>query len=161
MQIIYFLKATPFWVYLLFGYLIFRGIKATKQTVILPSRLFIAPVIFLLLYIKGFSNNVQDLTLFCILLIISIIINWRFFDKPLIQVNNNLIIILGSWQPLILILIIFSIKYFFGYMRAVNLELAQKYKIMELIISSLVLGGMFFKAIYCYSYAKKINNQKN
>jgi hypothetical protein len=56
MQILYFLKATPFWVYLLFGYLIFRGIRATKQTVILPSRLFIAPVIFLLLYIKGFSN---------------------------------------------------------------------------------------------------------
>ncbi|WP_341758445.1 hypothetical protein [Candidatus Tisiphia endosymbiont of Ditula angustiorana] len=161
MQIIYFLKATPFWVYLLFGYLIFRGIKASKQTVILPSRLFIAPVVFLLLYIKGFSNNVQNLTLFCILLIISTIINWRFFDKPLIQVNNNLIIIPGSWQPLILIIIIFSIKYFFGYMRAVNLELAQKYKIMELIISSWVLGVMFFKAIYCYSYANKINNQKN
>lgn len=46
-------------------------------------------------------------------------------------------------------------------MRAVNLELAQKYKIIELIVSSWVLGVMFFKAIYCYSYANKINNQKN
>ncbi|WP_341758858.1 hypothetical protein [Candidatus Tisiphia endosymbiont of Ptychoptera albimana] len=154
MQILYFLKATPFYVYLLFGYLIFIGVKATKQRVISPPKLFISPVVFLLFSIKGYSS-MKDLMLFFIVLIISIIVNWQFFDKPLMQINNNKIIIPGSWQPFILIIIIFSIKYFFGYMHVVNPELATKYKIIELIISSWTLGIMFFKAIYYYSCKTK------
>ncbi|WP_341756078.1 MULTISPECIES: hypothetical protein [unclassified Candidatus Tisiphia] len=155
MQVLYFLKATPLYVYLLFGYLVFIGVKATKQRVVFPLRLFISPVVFLLFSIKEYSN-VKDLVLFFIVLIISIIVNWQFFDKPPIQINNNKIIIPGSWQPFLLIIIIFSIKYFFGYMQAVKPELATKYKIIELIISSWVLGIMIFKAIYYYSYTNKI-----
>ncbi|WP_341749999.1 hypothetical protein [Candidatus Tisiphia endosymbiont of Sialis lutaria] len=111
-------------------------------------------LLLLLFSIKGYSS-VKDLMLFFIVLIISIIVNWQFFDKPPMQINNNKIIIPGSWQPFILIIIIFSTKYFFGYMHAVNPELATKYKIIELIISSWTLGIMFFKAIYYYSYKTK------
>jgi len=50
-------------------------------------------------------------------------------------------------------MIIFSLKYYFGYLKAVNPEIAKKYKIIELLISSCIMGFMFFKTIYyCYNY---------
>lgn len=152
MQILHILKSTPFYVYLLFGYLIFIGIKATHERISSLPKLLINPFILLCFSIQGLSN-IKDLIIFFMLLSIFIIMYWRLFDKPPIQINNNLIVIPGSWQPLVFMMIIFSLKYYFGYLKAVNPEIAKKYKIIELLISSCIMGFMFFKTIYyCYNY---------
>ena len=67
-----------------------------------------------------------------------------------IQIENNISIIPGSWQPLFIIIVIFSIKYLFGYMRTVKPQLPQQYEIIELIISSLMIGMTLSRALFYY-----------
>lgn len=150
MQVVYILKSTPFYVYLLFIYLMFIGIKATKPRVVLyPIKLFIIPVVFLTFFIKQL-NRIEDLLLVFVLITISIFINLKLFKPPPVQIENNISIIPGSWQPLFIIIVIFSIKYLFGYMRTVRPDLAQAYEIRELIISSLMIGMTLSTALFYY-----------
>jgi hypothetical protein len=72
------------------------------------------------------------------------------FKPPPVQIENNISIIPGSWQPLFIIIVIFSIKYLFGYMRTVRPDLAQAYEIRELIISSLMIGMTLSRALFYY-----------
>ena len=150
MQVVYILKSTPFYVYLLFIYLMFIGIKATKPRVVLyPIKLFIIPLVFLAFFIKQL-NRIEDLLLVFVLITISIFINLKLFKPPPVQIENNISIIPGSWQPLFIIIVIFSIKYFFGYIRAVRPDLAQTYEIIELIISSLMISMTLSRALFYY-----------
>ena len=150
MQVVYILKSTPFYVYLLFIYLMFIGIKATKPRVVLyPIKLFIIPLVFLAFFIKQL-NRIEDLLLVFVLITISIFINLKLFKPPPVQIENNISIIPGSWQPLFIIIVIFSIKYLFGYMRTVRPDLAQAYEIRELIISSLMIGMTLSRALFYY-----------
>ena len=136
MQVVYILKSTPFYVYLLFIYLMFIGIKATKPRVVLyPIKLFITPLVFLALFIEQL-NRIEDFLLVFVLITISIFINLKLFTPPPVQMDNNTLIIPGSQKPLLVIIAIFSIKYLFGYMRTVKPQLPQQYQIIELIISS-------------------------
>ena len=126
MQVVYILKSTPFYVYLLFIYLMFIGIKATKPRVVLyPVKLFIMPLVFLAFFIKQL-NRIEDFLLVFVLITISIFINLKLFKPPPVQIENNISIIPGSWQPLFIIIVIFSIKYLFGYMRTVKPHLPQQ-----------------------------------
>ena len=126
MQVVYILKSTPFYVYLLFIYLMLIGIKATKPRVVLyPIKLFITPLVFLAFFIKQL-NRIEDLLLVFVLITISIFINLKLFKPPPVQIENNISIIPGSWQPLFIIIVIFSIKYLFGYMRTVKPHLPQQ-----------------------------------
>lgn len=150
MQVVYILKSTPFYVYLLFIYLMFIGIKATKPRVVLyPVKLFIMPLVFLAFFIKQL-NRIEDLLLVFVLITISIFINLKLFKPPPVQIENNISIIPGSWQPLFIIIVIFSIKYLFGYMRTVKPQLPQQYEIIELIISSLMIGMTLSRALFYY-----------
>lgn len=152
MQILYILKATPTYVYLLFSYLIFIGIKAIKPRIIsCPIKLFIMPLVFLFLSIKRLTN-IEDFLLIVTLVFISIFINKNILKAPLVEIENDTIILPGSWQPLLTIIVVFSIKYFFGYMKAVMPEVAQKYKMIDIAISSFVIGMTFFKAWFYYRY---------
>ena len=128
----------------------FIGIKATKPRVVLyPIKLFIIPVVFLTFFIKQL-NRIEDLLLVFVLITISIFINLKLFKPPPVQIENNISIIPGSWQPLFIIIVIFSIKYLFGYMRTVRPDLAQAYEIRELIISSLMIGMTLSRALFYY-----------
>jgi len=150
MQVVYILKSTPFYVYLLFIYLMLIGIKATKPRVVLyPIKLFITPLVFLAFFIKQL-NRIEDLLLVFVLITISIFINLKLFKPPPVQIENNISIIPGSWQPLFIIIVIFSIKYLFGYMRTVKPQLPQQYEIIELIISSLMISMTLSRALFYY-----------
>lgn len=153
MQVVYILKSTPFYVYLLFIYLMFIGIKATKPRVVLyPVKLFIMPLVFLAFFIKQL-NRIEDFLLVFVLIIISISINLKLLQSPPVHTDNNTLIIAGSQKPLLVIIAIFSIKYLFGYMRTVKPQLAQQYEIIELITLSLMIGMTLSKALFYYRYA--------
>jgi len=152
MQILYILKSTPFYVYLLFSYLIFIGIKSTKPRIISsPIKLFIMPLIFSLFSLKEVTN-IEDFLLFILIMAISFCVNWKL-PKPIIsQTKNNIMIIPGSYHSLMMIIGIFSVKYYFGYMKTVMPELLYKYKILDLAISALILGVAFSKSYFYYRY---------
>lgn len=146
---------TPWWVYLLLIYLITAGLKATKPRVIPFWQVFALPIIFLAISIQSLMTleNIEYISIGSWIAAMSVgsLFGWWQVKRLDIKIDkkSSLIHIPGSWDTLIVILIIFIGKYYFGYEKAVNpLLLAQlKFKISMLVLSGvctgLLLGRLF------------------
>jgi hypothetical protein len=115
------LLQTPWWVYLLLVLVVFRGLKATRPSVFPYKKVFILPVILIylsvhsLLALAVWTNNLMmNATL---MLLVGIATGWLVTQANKIQVDreHGLIKVRGSWFTLILILLIFGVKYYIGY----------------------------------------------
>ncbi|MCF6764498.1 hypothetical protein L3V82_01850 [Thiotrichales bacterium 19S3-7] len=121
--IYYALIYTPWWVYVLFIYLLFIGIKASKPSHTPIVKLAIVPLIFLGLSIESLINQTNlhgiNLITYGVALLIGAIIGFiiaRVIGAKATKENNRYMLILpGSWLTLVLILIIFISKYYFGF----------------------------------------------
>jgi hypothetical protein len=149
---------TPLWVWLLLGYLIFIGIKATKtQTIYLP-KLFILPTIFIALKYKLLLTP-KDLSFFIYILtlIIGGSLGWFFGQriKAKFFKTTKTIELPGNYATLILIIIFFTMKYIFGYWQAAIPALAAKYSLLEIMGSALLPGYFYGRALaFCYKLSK-------
>lgn len=138
------LTGTPWWVWCVLGYLLFIGYKATlKRTAFIPS-LLIAPSILFFLTMRsalGLDVFIYFIISFCVGSMVSKI----FFvpDFLIIDRNKWLIQLQGSFVTLGLILVIFAAKYFFGFLKATNQELALSLRWLELLLSGLFSGVMW------------------
>jgi membrane protein CcdC involved in cytochrome C biogenesis len=79
-------------------------------------------------------------------LIVSLLISHFFVKHEQLKVRGKYVFVNGSCETLIVVMIIFVIKYYFGYMKAVNDEL-EKYLIAEIIISGITTGFLVNKVI--------------
>lgn len=125
------LTHTPWWVYLLLIYLLKIGIDATKAKVVPLKKLIILPAIFLILslnnLITGVRHDVITLGTYLISLLFGAWVGWLLVRKLALQFDKKkgLIRLPGSWVTLVLIVIIFSTKYYFGYTLASDPTKAQ------------------------------------
>ena len=156
---------TPWWVYLLFCYLVFIGIKATKTRVISLKKLFALPIIFSILSIEtlvsSFKLSVLSISIYAIALSIGLILGWLLVKNQEMQFDKkyNLIQVQGSWSTLILILCIFCAKYYFGYALALDPNKSQDtlFEVIMLVVSG-AITGMFIGRLLFYLYKKKISS---
>ena len=116
-------KGTPWWVYVLFIYLLSRGILALKTRTISLYKIFILPGVFFiwgLSSLTGKLNSTQSIVLWASGLFLGCIIGWLMYCHRRIQVDKKhaLVTFPGSSLTLILVLTIFAVKYFFGYVQA-------------------------------------------
>ncbi|TNF67512.1 MAG: hypothetical protein EP298_06910 [Gammaproteobacteria bacterium] len=167
--IYYTLAYTPWWVYVLFIYLLFIGIKASKPSHKPISKLAIIPAIFLILSIESLINQTNlhgiNLLAYAIALVIGIIIGFIiacFIGAQATKENNKYIIILpGSWLTLILILIIFISKYYFGFKVGDNPNLIHNLYFTITMLSvygvtaGLFIGRFIFYLMRIYQYRKR------
>ena len=153
MTILNILTHTPIWVYMVFCYLIFIGIKSLKERRTELYRVFIIPAIFLFLFLKRLLNvlNTDLISISLVALFIGSFIGYILVKKTNIKVDGNIITIPGSWQTIILIILTFAVKYVFGYMNAVYPVLAMEHIKLEIFLSGL-FSGLFLGrgGFYCY-----------
>lgn len=149
---------TPWWVYLLLYVLIQRGIAASKTQVVPFVKMAIIPLIFtgLSIYtiVANLSVNALHMGTWIMAIIVGSLIGWRMLQNTLIRVDRNkqLIEIPGSWRTLILILVIFCFKYFFGYLMGARPSILQNVIFDEaMILVSGVCSGMFVGNFIRYS----------
>jgi hypothetical protein len=160
------IKGTPWWVWLLFAFLLKRGIKAMRTRVVQLWTIFLMPVVFLGLAISGLITNkcttCYSLSVWVMALCAGIIAAW-FLNRTLqIKADKNkyLIQLPGSASTLVMILGIFAIKYFFGYLAAVNYELATTLPFIyaKLAIYGLISGLTIGKMLrYLDDYRKAVS----
>jgi hypothetical protein len=143
-NIIPILLGTPWWVYVLWGYILYIGVQATKTRVVSPGRLFVMPGIFTLWYIASMWHA-PNVSLFhsCIWLGIAIIGalgGTLLAMQRTVQADHthHLIKLSGTWMILAILLIIFAIKYYFGYACATAStdHLCSMYKMQSLLFST-------------------------
>lgn len=124
------IHGTPTWVWLLFGYLLYRGIQGLQSRTIPLSNLFIMPGIFLALSLQNIVSRLCacfTVTIFLVYILslaLGVAMGWLLVRRMKIAVDKkrHLIGVPGSVFMLILTLLIFGIKYSFGYMKATNPE---------------------------------------
>jgi len=142
------LTHTPWWVFVLFFYLLKVGIDATKPRVVSMKKLFILPAVFLAIsinsLISSFSIGLLTLAVYATSLAIGIIGGWALVRNLNLHFDHkhHLVKMPGSFVPLILVLTIFSTKYYLGYLIATHPEIVQKveFTLFQLAVSGLCTG---------------------
>lgn len=150
------ISGTPWWVFALFVYLVIIGYRATRTQKISLERLAIIPLFFTAWSLYGVFSIYQETLFKVVLWMLSFafggIIGWLLVRKTHITVDKakRLLRIPGSWATLALVVVIFSVKYFFGYTFAVQPELTQHplYYISD-ILSSGAISGIFVGRFVC------------
>jgi membrane protein CcdC involved in cytochrome C biogenesis len=143
------LSETPTWVFFVFAYLVFIGIRATKDRTVHIGKMFLMPSIFFALFlIKLIITQRLDIcAIFFASLTVSLLISHFFVKHEQLKVRGRYVFVNGSCETLIVVMIIFIVKYCFGYMKAVNGE-QEKYLIAEIIISGITTGFLVNKVIH-------------
>ncbi|MDX7988751.1 hypothetical protein FE392_15680 [Xenorhabdus sp. 12] len=146
------IKDTPVWVWVLFVFLVLRGIKALSDREMRIERLFLLPMIFLIWGIYSvltetyFSN--ESLMMFGIGLILGIAIGWliwksqpRLKSKP----DSTLIIRPGTPLTLMLILVTFISKFIITSMLSIHPTLLHSLHYNQFFgLFSGILDGVFW-----------------
>lgn len=156
------LVGTPWWVYALFAYLIWMGVKATKTRIVKLKKLFIIPAVFIYMSVhqllSTFTIDTVTIVTLTTSLFIGILVGFLHVHRQKISVDkkNMLLQVPGTWSTLIIIILIFISKYYFGYNLAAKPDMAQHlmFKICDFMISGLVTG-FFVGRLVCYLHKFK------
>lgn len=142
---------TPFWVWLIFFYLLYVGFKNLQLHIIYVPKLFIVPLIFLAIQYEVFLS--ESAPIFFLVLLLSTSLSFLAHIKvPIFAIKESTCIkIPGHYSILLILISFFFVKYFFGYLQDTNPALADKYALLDIIISS-ALSGFFLGRAICYSY---------
>lgn len=153
--------STPWWVYLILVYVLYRGIRALKTQVLPFKRVFMLPLILIVL--SGYNLTAittvtfSIIATFIVVLLMSIVLGWFSIKGSEIVVDhrNHLMKMPGSWWFLVILLIIFGCAYYTGYMTAVNPEIIHQpmFLHMTFIIHGFTIGvlvGRLGHSLYCY-----------
>lgn len=156
-----FFTQTSLWVYILFFYLLFIGIKSLKTRVVSLTRLFFLPIIFFFMSLYNLLTSFELTLGLVIIYIVSLTLGswfgWLFAQNKVLAFDkkHHLIKLQGSATTLILILLIFSIKYYFGYALAVDPTKVHNVTFSSLmILSSGMVTGIFIGRSFLYLHKR-------
>ena len=147
------IQNTPTYVWFIFGYLLFIGVRATKTRTVHLPKLFIVPGILIARTISSLvmKQDLYGIGLYALAAIIGIFLGNFTLRSCTIQAHKGTksIAVPGSYGTLVFIFVIFSIRYFFGFMHATHPEQALAYTNIETIVYGL-LCGTFIGRLSCY-----------
>lgn len=153
------LNGTPLWVYILFGYIMWIGLNALRAHVITLQRLWIMPFLFTLLSLDTLvgcmNSHAWAFLVWLSCLSIGFFLSWKFFSRwaVMVEADGWKLRVPGSVAPLILLLLIFSTKYYFGFVKATDPQrvMDPEFQLMLLIISAGSTGLLLGRcALYAY-----------
>lgn len=150
------LEGTPWWVWVVFVYVIIIGIKTTKPQIVSLYRLLIVPFIFVFLSLHTLwltPMNFLHISVFIMTMLIGIGAGFWQISRLFIEVDRRkkLLSVPGSPVTLILVLIVFVSKYYFGFTEAVHPEMMQNDAfILSMLALSGVCSGIFIGRAVCY-----------
>lgn len=147
----------PLWVWALLSYLIFIGIKAFKPSVVSLKKIFILPIVFLFFSIQRLVGNINFLTSLIWLLTIffGVCLSLVVFNKTQIVADkkNNLLKLPGTYSTLILILISFAIKFYFGFQIGKDPSVLKDTSFFyRYIMATTISFGIFLGRTFVYFY---------
>lgn len=148
------ISGTPWWVWVIFIYLLLVGLKATRNRVIYLPKLYIIPIILIGLQYETFlSGKFFNVTLYLSLLCIGLGVGILSVLKAPIKTFKDLksIELPGSYSTLIILLLFFSVKYIFGYLQATNPILYNQNEFLEIAINA-AFSGFFLGRTLNYTY---------
>ncbi len=156
------ISGAPLWVYILLVYLVSIGIKAIKPRTVSITRVILTPLFFIALSIYGlyqkFLGFPSLIPLWVVFLFIGTYLGIKEVRSWKIVTNREKgeIIIPGNYSTLILILLIFILKFFWGHYYATHEEVSYWIYFADTLTSAFVTGFFIGRAYFFFkSYHKK------
>ncbi len=143
------LMGTPWWVYLLLIYLVFRGVKALKPQIVSVKKIFILPLIFCILSLYRLISTYQgfrDLIVWLFFIIIGYIVGWGLAHSLRIRIDRRKLLLRMPGSPIILVLVllVFATRYFFGAYSAMHPDAKDNFLFHSAnLLSSGFITGIF------------------
>lgn len=157
------IKGTPSWVWMVFIYVLFVGIKSTRTRIVYLPKLFIIPLVLLALKYKIFFS--KEVVLFIAVIIFAAICSFIALRHTKITVIKNAksVELPGNYSTLLTLICFFAIKYYFGYLDSTMPTLSAKYSFIDTIISGIFTGYFLGRSIrYLREYMKaSVKNLKS
>jgi hypothetical protein len=156
-------SGAPWWVYVLLIYLVSMGIKSTKPRTVTIQKVILLPTLFVAWALYGLHGKI--LLGFVILIPLWILFlglgaylgimevrSWKISKNR----QKGEITIPGNFSTLVLIVLIFALKFFWGYVYATQPDIPDWIYFADTLTSALVTGFFVGRAIFFYkSYHKK------
>lgn len=157
------LMHTPWWVYLIFAYCLFVGYKGVKGGVVPFWKMLAMPVVFTVMSVEtlfiSFSINFFVLTTYLVAMLVGVVAGVLYARAIGLEADSRrwLLKFPGSWSSMILIILIFAVKYYFGYQTALDPTLLQNthFEFWMLSISSVITGVFIGRAIFYFLRIKR------
>jgi hypothetical protein len=151
------LKGIPWWVYILFVFILIKGVQALKPRVIPLKKLFITPGLFAMwgLYslISFKFNTLKDFFVWFCAMMVGLFWGYRITRVIPIKADKKkqLIALEGGLTTLVLSMLIFATKFSFGYFYATHPGARQNWVFVgvDLIVTGVIIGLLFGRSI-CY-----------
>ncbi len=150
-------SGAPWWVYVLFAYLVSIGIKSTKPRTVPVKRVVLLPLLFVAwsfynLYTRLVLGYTSLFPLWVVFLAIGAyfgimeVRDWKISKDR----HKGEITIPGNYSMLILILLIFVLKFFWGYFYATHTTISYWAYFWDILTSSLVTGFFVGRAWFFF-----------
>lgn len=152
---------TPWWVYVLFAVLVIVGLRATRPRTISFNKLLLLPAIFtiwnILWLAERLSGRYSLLLYWLIGIAIGAVIGWQTVRTWKTQVNHQTksITLPGSWTTLILILLVFAVRYFFVYNYQLHPAHSNNFFLADSFISGIFTGIFTGRSFDLYQKYRK------
>lgn len=157
-SVIEIIAGTPWWVYVLFVFLMRIAFLSTKPQIIDIKQLYILPAIFCILSIVSIyyiSSSFNHFIYWLPALTIGVAFGWLHYRLLNIKAipSENKIVLPGTWSVFIIILVIFAAKYYMGFKMSIDSSWLSNPKVIITIASLYGLcTGLFIGRA---SYARK------
>ncbi|MDA8773508.1 hypothetical protein N9N03_00045 [Chlamydiia bacterium] len=152
-----FFTQTPIWVYAIFFYLVFLGVKSSHSSYVNISKLMIVPSVFSGFSLYNVALNAMPLSE-VVAWVLSICLGgffgaWRvWYAGVRYDVKKQQVYLTGSWVPMVVFMLIFVSKYVFGFVKATNTELYNNslFHLGYTTVSGLCVGQFVGVLVYCW-----------
>jgi hypothetical protein len=141
-ELIGILEETPLWVYFVFAYLVLMGVKALKPRSVSMKKLFVFPAILTIWGLLGMRWSIYPLLAWSISLVIGFGLGWLLVRTWKIKYDRSRMTmhLPGTRTTLILALVFFAIKYFFGFYKATHIDIPEELMVAQSAASGLITG---------------------
>jgi len=157
-------SGTPFYVWVIFIFLLKRGIKASKDGELSFSKMFIMPAVFIIWGLEklllGFSYLGTCMIFYTIFMCLGILISYSLYSRyRAIYIKDSSICRTGSYLPMTIMMTNFFVKYLLNVAISVNPLLCNtlSFNILYALLSGFSVGlfiGGILQAYNAYSHLK-------
>jgi hypothetical protein len=126
------LTHTPFWVWAVLAFLLYRGLLASVDRDIALKRVFVIPVVMFALALQGIVSGFDAVPAAAPVWLAGMLAGgamaWLRFDRDNVRIDTarRMVSLRGSWAPLLMMMGIFCIKYTVGVALSLQPGLAQQ-----------------------------------
>lgn len=145
-------KQTPWWVYALFAGLMLIGLRATQPRIMTVKKLWLLPLVFTVWNLVWLEERVHGHYSLIVFWLIGLsfggFFGWLTIRRWVVKaVRSDSISLPGTWSTLILILLVFVIRYFFIFNYETHPEAASHLFLSDALISGSITGIFIGRAV--------------